>query len=111
MRQAIPDLLGVAVADALFPALDQTRTPGLVILPGAFARALFGVPGPLAAARFHLLSTGRPARCREHHRSGPPAAAGRSPDLPAATTSGTAVAGSKHPDVRPPLSESRSLKP
>jgi putative ABC transport system permease protein len=55
MRQANADLVGVAVAEALVPALDQTRTTGLVTLPGAFVGALFGGASPLAAARFQLV--------------------------------------------------------
>jgi putative ABC transport system permease protein len=55
MRQATADLVGVAVAEALVPALDQTRTTGLVTLPGAFVGALFGGASPLSAARFQLL--------------------------------------------------------
>jgi putative ABC transport system permease protein len=48
-------LVGVAVAEALVPALDQTRTTGLVTLPGAFVGALFGGASPLTAARFQLV--------------------------------------------------------
>jgi putative ABC transport system permease protein len=55
MPQATADLVGVAVAEALVPALDQTRTTGLVTLPGAFVGALFGGASPLAAARFQLV--------------------------------------------------------
>jgi putative ABC transport system permease protein len=55
MRQATADPAGVAVAEALVPALDQTRTTGLVTLPGAFIGALFGGASPLAAARFQLV--------------------------------------------------------
>ena len=55
MRQATADLVGVAVAEALVPALDQTRTTGLVTLPGAFVGALFGGASPLQAARFQLV--------------------------------------------------------
>jgi putative ABC transport system permease protein len=55
MRQATADLVAVAVAEALVPALDQTRTTGLVTLPGAFVGALFGGASPLAAARFQLV--------------------------------------------------------
>ena len=51
MRQAT----AVAVAEALVPALDQTRTTGLVTLPGAFVGALFGGASPLQAARFQLV--------------------------------------------------------
>jgi putative ABC transport system permease protein len=45
MRQATADLV----------ALDQTRTTGLVTLPGAFVGALFGGASPLQAARFQLV--------------------------------------------------------
>jgi putative ABC transport system permease protein len=55
MRQATGDLVAVAVTEALVPALDQTRTTGLVTLPGAFVGALFGGASPLAAARFQLV--------------------------------------------------------
>jgi putative ABC transport system permease protein len=55
MRQATADLVTVAVGEALVPALDQTRTTGLVTLPGAFVGALFGGASPLAAARFQLV--------------------------------------------------------
>jgi putative ABC transport system permease protein len=37
---------GITVGEALVPALDQTRTTGLVTLPGAFVGALFGGPAP-----------------------------------------------------------------
>jgi putative ABC transport system permease protein len=55
MRHAAADLVAVAVTEALVPALDQTRTTGLVTLPGAFVGALFGGASPLAAARFQLV--------------------------------------------------------
>jgi putative ABC transport system permease protein len=55
MRQATADLVTVAVGEALVPALDQTRTTGLVTFPGAFVGALFGGASPLAAARFQLV--------------------------------------------------------
>ena len=55
MRQANADLVGVAVAEALVPALDQTRTTGLVTLPGAFVGALFGGASPADAAKFQLV--------------------------------------------------------
>ena len=55
MRQATADLVRVAVGEALVPALDQTRTTGLVTLPGAFVGALFGGAAPLEAARFQLV--------------------------------------------------------
>src|SRR6266705_190733 len=55
MRQATADPVRVAVGEALVPALDQTRTTGLVTLPGAFIGALLGGASPLAAARFQLV--------------------------------------------------------
>lgn len=44
-----------AVRDALVPNLDQTRSTGLVTLPGAFIGALFGGASPLEAARFQVV--------------------------------------------------------
>ena len=41
-RQAVRDIARTAAAEALLPAIDQTRTVGLVTLPGAFVGALFG---------------------------------------------------------------------
>jgi putative ABC transport system permease protein len=54
-RQAVADIARNAVAEALIPALDQTRTVGLVTLPGAFVGALLGGASPAAAARFQLV--------------------------------------------------------
>ncbi len=54
-RQAASELTRVAVTEALLPSLDQTRTVGLVTLPGAFVGALAGGASPAAAARFQLL--------------------------------------------------------
>lgn len=54
-RQAVTDIARTAVAEALLPAIDQTRTVGLVTLPGAFVGALFGGASPLTAARFQLV--------------------------------------------------------
>jgi putative ABC transport system permease protein len=54
-RQAVRDVARTAVAEALVPAVDQTRTVGLVTLPGAFVGALFGGASPLEAARFQLV--------------------------------------------------------
>ena len=53
-RQAVRDLARGAVFEALVPALDQTRTVGLVTLPGAFVGALIGGAGAAGAARFQL---------------------------------------------------------
>ena len=55
IRQATAGVVRVAVAEALVPALDQTRTTGLVTLPGAFVGALIGGASPLEAARFQLV--------------------------------------------------------
>jgi putative ABC transport system permease protein len=53
-REAVRDLARDSVFDALVPALDQTRTVGLVTLPGAFVGALIGGAGAVGAARFQL---------------------------------------------------------
>lgn len=44
-----------AVRESLIPTLDQTRSTGLVTLPGAFVGALFGGSGPIQAAQFQLV--------------------------------------------------------
>ncbi|WP_345799897.1 ABC transporter permease [Microbacterium sp. AZCO] len=44
-----------AVRDALVPAIDQTRTTGLVVLPGAFVGAIFGGISPIEAGRFQIV--------------------------------------------------------
>ncbi|MCS6711807.1 ABC transporter permease [Brachybacterium sp. EF45031] len=44
-----------AVTDAMIPNLDQTRSTGVVTLPGAFIGALFGGASPLEAARFQVV--------------------------------------------------------
>jgi putative ABC transport system permease protein len=44
-----------AVREALLPNLDQTRSTGLVTLPGAFVGALFGGASPAVAAQFQLV--------------------------------------------------------
>jgi UDP-glucose/iron transport system permease protein len=44
-----------AAGEALRPVLDQTRTTGLVTLPGAFVGALMGGASPLEAGRFQLV--------------------------------------------------------
>ena len=54
-RRAVQDVARTAVAEALLPAIDQTRTVGLVTLPGAFVGALFGGASPAEAARFQLV--------------------------------------------------------
>lgn len=53
--RAVAPLGRTAAARALAPALDQTRTVGLVTLPGAFVGLLLGGASPLEAARVQLL--------------------------------------------------------
>ncbi|GGM13268.1 ABC transporter permease [Nakamurella endophytica] len=54
-RQACRPIARSAVYEALVPALDQTRTVGLVTLPGAFVGALLGGVGAVDAARFQIV--------------------------------------------------------
>ncbi|MEZ0163385.1 ABC transporter permease [Kineococcus sp. LSe6-4] len=53
--EAVAPLGRTAAGRALAPALDQTRTVGLVTLPGAFVGLLLGGASPLEAARVQLL--------------------------------------------------------
>lgn len=53
-REAVRDIARSAVFEALVPALDQTRTVGLVTLPGAFVGALLGGASAIGAARFQV---------------------------------------------------------
>jgi putative ABC transport system permease protein len=54
-RQAVLPIARAAVSEALVPAIDQTRTVGLVTLPGAFVGALFGGASAVDAARFQIV--------------------------------------------------------
>ena len=54
-RQAVAPIARDAAAEALLPALDQTRTVGLVTLPGAFVGALLGGASAVGAARFQIV--------------------------------------------------------
>ncbi|MFK4789529.1 ABC transporter permease [Microbacterium sp. ZW T5_56] len=54
-RRATADIGRLAVREALIPSLDQTRTTGLVVLPGAFVGAIFGGISPLEAGRFQIV--------------------------------------------------------
>jgi putative ABC transport system permease protein len=54
-RQAVAEVARDAATEALLPVLDQTRTTGLVTLPGAFIGALLGGASPSTAARFQLI--------------------------------------------------------
>ncbi|KAA9107965.1 ABC transporter permease [Microbacterium rhizomatis] len=40
---------------ALLPSIDQTRTTGIVVLPGAFVGAIFAGASPFEAGRFQLV--------------------------------------------------------
>lgn len=44
-----------AARESLLPTLDQTKSTGLVTLPGAFVGALFGGASPAQAAQFQLV--------------------------------------------------------
>ena len=54
-RRATADLARRAVESALVPLTDQTRTTGLVTLPGAFVGAIFGGVSPVEAGRFQIM--------------------------------------------------------
>jgi putative ABC transport system permease protein len=53
--EAHEDIGHEAVREALLPTLDQTKSTGLVTLPGAFVGALFGGASPVGAAQFQLV--------------------------------------------------------
>ncbi len=54
-RQAVGDLGRRATGQSLIPGLDQTRSAGLVVLPGAFVGMLLGGATPAQAAQVQLL--------------------------------------------------------
>jgi putative ABC transport system permease protein len=54
-REATRRLARSAVHTALVPSIDQTKTTGLVTLPGAFVGAVFGGLSPLEAGRFQVV--------------------------------------------------------
>jgi putative ABC transport system permease protein len=54
-RRAVVAIARDAAGEALVPALDQTRTVGLVTLPGAFVGALLGGASAVDAARFQIV--------------------------------------------------------
>ena len=54
-RQSTIDLGRRAMYNALVPSIDQTKTTGLVTLPGAFVGAIFGGVSPLEAGRFQIV--------------------------------------------------------
>ncbi|MFF2408210.1 ABC transporter permease [Streptomyces sp. NPDC058092] len=53
-RDARLEIARPAAADALLPGLDQTRTVGLVALPGAFVGMLLGGASPVQAGAVQL---------------------------------------------------------
>ncbi|EST37208.1 hypothetical protein N566_14235 [Streptomycetaceae bacterium MP113-05] len=53
-REARLEIVRTAAAGALLPGLDQTRTVGLVTLPGAFVGMLLGGASPLVAGAVQL---------------------------------------------------------
>jgi putative ABC transport system permease protein len=54
-RQSTLEQARRAVREAILPTIDQTKTTGLVVLPGAFVGAIFGGISPLEAGRFQLV--------------------------------------------------------
>lgn len=52
-----------AARESLLPNMDQTRSTGLVTLPGAFVGALFGGASPVEAAQFQLVVLAGIALC------------------------------------------------
>lgn len=54
-RQSTLEIARLAVLEALVPSVDQTRTTGMVVLPGAFVGAVFAGASPLEAGRFQLV--------------------------------------------------------
>ncbi|NAS20514.1 ABC transporter permease [Herbidospora sp. NEAU-GS84] len=54
-QEARLEICRPAAAQALVPALDQTRTVGLVTLPGAFVGMLLGGAGPIEAGIVQLV--------------------------------------------------------
>ena len=53
--EATRSLARGAVHTALVPSVDQTRTTGLVTLPGAFVGAIFGGLAPFETGRFQIV--------------------------------------------------------
>lgn len=53
--EAIEELVQRRLPEALVPGMDQTRTVGLVTLPGAFVGVLLGGGTPLQAGSAQLL--------------------------------------------------------
>lgn len=54
-RRSTLDLMRRSISESLIPSIDQAKTTGLVVLPGAFVGAIFGGLSPLEAGRFQLI--------------------------------------------------------
>ncbi|RVW02452.1 ABC transporter permease [Rhodococcus spongiicola] len=55
VRDARMEVVGSAVSDALLPGVDQTRTVGLVTLPGAFVGVLLATESAVQAGAVQIL--------------------------------------------------------
>ena len=53
--QSTQGLARGVIHTALMPSIDQTRTTGIVVLPGAFVGAIFAGASPFEAGRFQLV--------------------------------------------------------
>ena len=62
-RQALVPIGQSSVQASLAPALDQTKSAGLVLLPGSFVGLLLGGASPATAAQVQLLRARRPDPC------------------------------------------------
>ena len=54
-RQAFARISQESIREALIPTIDQTKSTGLVTLPGAFVGAIMGGASPVEAARFQVV--------------------------------------------------------
>lgn len=54
-RESTLTLARASIHTALLPSIDQTRTTGIVVLPGAFVGAIFAGASPLEAGRFQVI--------------------------------------------------------
>lgn len=54
-RQATVDIAKFSIWESLIPSTDQTKTTGLVTLPGAFVGAIFGGVAPVEAGLFQMV--------------------------------------------------------
>ncbi|MEW6871652.1 ABC transporter permease [Trueperella pyogenes] len=54
-RRAFAQVSRTAIEEMLLPTIDQTKSTGLVTMPGAFVGALIGGASPVEAARFQVV--------------------------------------------------------